>query len=254
MSYGYLSNRDKPIYLYRNIWILILNHFPEALWCKLYLNHTFINLIKSQKSLGTITELSLKGKLYSLENQKPCFYSLCQSNIYAVKHYCFYNKNLDYNQGAHGACQNPNLDIIKFLLKLGATATPTILILAIANGWISLLKSIGKLKDKTICYDDQFIVLADDNVIQSLKTKIGIDFAINNRVRICSCKDPQKHYSMGPKGIQGYIGSCSKGIRGPKGLTGVCSGSNCSFDYTSKNQKKQKRKTWVTYPKKYQKP
>ena len=109
---------------YKNFWILILKYLPESLWCKLYLNKAFKQLIKSQISKDHILLLAKNGKIESLIAQgldiNIFFEEICQSNLCAIKR-VMYGNNYQHDiltRGLVNACRSGKSDIVQYLVEI----------------------------------------------------------------------------------------------------------------------------------------
>ena len=230
----YGSVNKKP--LYANFWILILRHLPEAWWCKLYLNSVFLELLKSQKSIGDISTLSEQGKLESLKGRKVDFVLLCKSNIHAVKRYCYYHQKIDLNPGLQCALNFNKINIACFLIENGAKINIYTLFYAIHHhhdNLLSILKNKIKMSILELCHDDNNFIIKNENDARygQFETLNGINYLKKHGLVICQCHNPRNH-PIGFRGPMGSIGS-SCGI-----------GVGCRSNTVSKYWKKKMSQNW----------
>jgi ankyrin repeat protein len=110
----------------KNVWICILQQLPQALWCKMKVNTTFVNLIRqlALQERDTVNNLARKGLIESLIQHdyidETNFLDICYSNVYAVKRFMIQNNVFNYNGGLQIGCQTGNKEIIDLMVFYGA--------------------------------------------------------------------------------------------------------------------------------------
>jgi len=227
--WGFILNKMK---LYPNIWRLILRQLPEPFWCKLYLNHSFLELLKSEHSTGTVRELSLMGKLESLKNMTVDFESLCKSNVHAVRRYCHKSKTVNFSIGLYYSYYANKMDIFEYFAK--SSQIPfTIKADSIITGKIKSLTN-ERFDNLELCFNDKYIVLDDgqENSFYEIGSMDGIEHVLRQGAVKCHCGKPRDH--------------SIRGVRGPVGPIGPSSHCRSDYEPVSRYREKIKKRSWVT--------
>ena len=194
-----------------------------------------MKLLRTEQSQGSVDELSLLGKLESLKNKTPNFECLCQSNLAAVRRFCYRHQHINVIMGMWVSYYAGKLDIFDYLVSKGDGVSCRIVADAIANGNIKVLQNLTRRRfDKLkLCYDWNNIFVDDGDDTVCLKNTMvnDIEHVVKYGAKVCQCKNPNNH-----------------GMRGPSGPNGNCSRS--SYRPVSRYQDKLKNRTWIKKKKK----